>query len=89
MVKPAPIMADSNNFRGYEAEDIIKCGYMMIKRPPTSGKVRIKVESFNYFQPNVYVMICWHFSTDFATSRIYDLPIFLLHSISVIIQYVC
>lgn len=36
-------MAEYNIYGVFEAEDIIKYGYMMIKRPPTSTKVRIKV----------------------------------------------
>lgn len=35
-------MADCNS-GAVQAEDIVKYGYMMIKRPPTSTKVRIKV----------------------------------------------
>lgn len=41
-------MADIK-YGGYEAKDIIKCGYMMIKRPPTSGKVRIKAWHTKFF----------------------------------------
>jgi len=37
------MMAGYNIYGVFESEDIIKYGYMMIKRPPTSTKVRIKV----------------------------------------------
>lgn len=37
------MMAEYNIYGIFEAGDIIKYGYMMIKRPPTSTKVRIKV----------------------------------------------
>lgn len=37
------MMAGYNIYGVFESEDIIKYGCMMIKRPPTSTKVRIKV----------------------------------------------
>lgn len=42
-------MAEYNIYGVFEAEDIIKYGYMMIKRPPTSTKVRIKAWQSKYF----------------------------------------
>lgn len=41
-------MADCN-CGAFEAEDIVKYGYMMIKRPPTSTKVRIKAWQSKFF----------------------------------------
>lgn len=46
------VMADCGAF---EAEDIVKYGDMMIKRPPTSAKVRIKVSLC--FIPNMRYII--------------------------------
>lgn len=37
------VMVDVNSQGIFEAGDIIKYGYMRIKRPPSSTKVRIKV----------------------------------------------
>ncbi|KAJ7379275.1 hypothetical protein OS493_017788 [Desmophyllum pertusum] len=42
------VMADCN-YGVFEAGDIIKYGYMMIKRPPTSTKVRIKAWQSKFF----------------------------------------
>lgn len=47
-------MADWN-CEAFEAEDIVKYGYMMIKRPPTSTKVRIKVCCIKIYK--IYLLI--------------------------------